>query len=225
VKSFCEECSKLKVHVEVLKGHVASVLLDYSLLKGFDLIVAGTKGHGALDEMIVGSVTNSLVTLSKLPVLIVKAQKAPERLQKILVAYDGSDYAKAALDLAIDIGKSAGANLLAVKVTDPLVIYSMEKSASAIKMRAQLGGLYESEQKLLNEAKEAATHKGIKLGTEFLSGGTITDAIIRRAGETNAEMIVAGTIGHGLLGELLMGSVTRNLISVSKIPVLVVKKL
>jgi nucleotide-binding universal stress UspA family protein len=34
---------------------------------------------------------------------------------------------------------------------------------------------------------------------------------------------VVGTKGHGVLEELLMGSVTRNLISLAHIPVLVVK--
>ena len=38
------------------------------------------------------------------------------------------------------------------------------------------------------------------------------------------ELIIAGTKGHGALEELLMGSVTRNLVSLAHIPVLVVKE-
>lgn len=39
----------------------------------------------------------------------------------------------------------------------------------------------------------------------------------------NIDLIVTGTKGHGALAELLMGSVTRNLISLAHVPVLVVK--
>ena len=133
VKAVCKEECKLKVHVDVLRGHVASTLLEYAREKGFGMIAAGTKGHGALEEMLVGSVTSSLVSLSDVPVLVVKGQKAPTALQRILVAFDGSDFAKAALDVAIDIGKSAGAAITVVKVKDPLdlMVRSVEDSGGS----------------------------------------------------------------------------------------------
>ena len=227
LKSACKECGNLKIHVDVLKGHVASTLLDYAGQKGFDLIVAGTKGHGMLDEMLVGSVTSSLVSLAKMPVLVVKEKPAPEKLQKILVAYDGSSFAKAALDLALDIGKGSNAQVSVVKVNDPLdlmMMCSMGESGSTEKMRSKMAELDEADAKVLREAKSAAALKEMEISTEILPGGSITDAIIRNAEETNADMIVAGTLGHGLLSELLIGSVTRNLVSISKNPVLVVKK-
>ncbi len=227
VKTFCDAGCKLKVNVDLLKGPVASTLLEYARQNGFGLIAVGTKGHGILEEMLVGSVTSSLVSLSKVPVLVVKEQAAPDKLQKILVAYDGSEFAKAALDLAIEIGKSAGAQIMAVKVYDTLtltMIYSMAESGSGLRLAEKLAELDESEKKILDDAKSTAALKGMEIGTELLSGGNIADTIIKYAKENNADMIVAGTLGHGLLGELLMGSVTRNLISLSQIPVLVVKK-
>ena len=227
VKSFCKENSQLKIHVDVLKGHVASTLLDYARQKGFDLIVAGTKGRGVLEDMLVGSVTSSLVRLAKVPVLVVKEQSAPASLQKILVAYDGSDYAKAALDLAIDISKSANAKVLAAKVSDPLDLMmtsNMTEAGSVEKIRLKLAELEEQEKKLLEGVKAAAACKEMDIRLELLSGSSIAERMIQHAGETHADMIVAGTLGHGLLGGLLLGSVTRNLVSLSKIPVLVVKK-
>lgn len=227
VKTFCDAGCNLKVHVDLLKGHVASTLLEYARQNERDLIVVGTKGHGVLEEMLVGSVTSSLVSLSKVPVLVVKEKPAPDKVQKILVAYDGSEFAKAALDLALEIGRSADAQILAVKVYDTLtltMIYSMAESGSGLRLAEKLAELDESENKILEEAKSTAAQKGLEIGTELLSGSNIADAIIKNAKENNADMIVAGTLGHGLLGELLMGSVTRNLISLSQIPVLVVKK-
>ena len=227
VKAVCKEECKLNVHVDVLKGHVASTLLEYARKKGFGMIAAGTKGHGALEEMLVGSVTSSLVSLSDVPVLVVKGQKAPTALQKILVAYDGSAFAKAALDVAIDIGKSTAAAITVVKVNDPLdllVICSMGESGSAERMRSKIAEMDEADVKLLNEAKSIARNKGMEITSTVLPGGGVAETILRYAAEINADIIVAGTLGHGWLGELLIGSVTRKLVSLSKIPVLVVKK-
>ena len=227
VKTFLQEHSNLKVHVDVLKGHVASTLLEYARQKESDLIVAGTRGHSVFSEMLVGSVTSSLVSLSKVPVLVVKEHSAPERLRKILVAYDESHFARAALNLAVDVGKLAGAGLSVVKVNGPmdfLMLSSWAEPGSATRLKAQLDELDKADKKLLDGAKSAAAQKGMEISAELLSGVNIAEVLIRHAGEINADMIVAGTLGHGLLGGLLVGSVTRNLISVSKFPVLVVKQ-
>ena len=141
-KHFCEGVCKLKVTVSVLKGNVTSTLLDYADKSGVDLIVTGTKGHGVLEEMLVGSVTNKLVSLSKLPILVVKDQHEATKttLNKIAVAYDGSSYCKAALALALDMAKSAKASVVAVKVIDSLEIsriYSKAESGSMTKMLEQ----------------------------------------------------------------------------------------
>jgi len=223
VKSACEASFNLKIHVDLLVGHVAFTLLDYAQQKGINLIVAGTKGHGVIDEMLAGSVTSTLVNLSKIPILVVKEQPASDRLQKILVAYDGSDCSKAALKFAIEIGKRAGAKILAVKVADPLdfmLVGRLAESGITTKIAKQ----DEAEKKLMDDARSAAALKGMEIGTELLPGGNFADIISRYAVETNADMIVAGTLGHSLLGDLLMGSVTRSLISWSKMPVLVVKQ-
>ena len=227
VKSSCQKQSISKVHVDVLKGHAASVLLDYARQSGSGMIVTGTKGHGVLNEMLVGSVTSSLVSLSQVPVLVVKDQSAPAKLQKILVAYDGSHFAKAALDQAVDISKRTGAKLLAVKVNDPLdflSVYSWTEFGSATRLKEQLETMDKSDRQLMDDAKSVGKLKGIAIDTEFLSGANIADVLIRHAKDTDTDMIVAGTLGHDLLGGLLLGSVTRNLVSLSKIPVLVVKQ-
>lgn len=226
VKASCEKIGAVKVRVDLLKGHVAAKLLDFAREQGFELIVAGTKGHGMLEEMLVGSVTSSLVSLARVPVMVVKEKRDAISLQKLVVAYDGSDFAKAALDLALDIGKHAGAKITVVKVIDPLditMLFGMASTGSEEKLRRTITKLNDLEEQALKEAEAAAKDKGVEIRTELLPSGNIADQIIRYTVENKADMIVAGTLGHGLLGELLVGSVTRNLISLSKVPVLVVK--
>ncbi|MHC1762223.1 MAG: universal stress protein [Negativicutes bacterium] len=227
LKVFCKGVCKIKVQVELLKGYVVSTLLKYAQKNEIDLIVAGTKGHGVLGEILMGSVTGSLVSLSKAPVLIVKEQRASTQLKKIFVAYDGSEYSKAALGTAMDIGVSSGAEICTVKVADALDVAwlaSMAESGAAMKLGELLAEMEEAEKKILDEAKSVAALKGIEIGTELLPSGNVAVALLQYAEKINADMIVVGTLGHGVLSELLLGSVSRNLISVSQIPVLVVKK-
>ena len=222
VEAECKRRCKLKVHVDLLLGYVASTLLDYAVQNEVDLIVAGTRGHGVIEGMLVGSVTNSMVSLSKVPVLVVKEQQAPTSLKNILVAYDGSEAAMNALNLAVDIGRNANAKLVALKVSDSLD--SCTEAGAAMRLKATLDGVDEADRKVLAEAQAAAAAKGMEIGTELLAGVDIADTILQYAAERNPDMIVAGAVGHGFLGELMIGSVVRNLISSSRIPVLTVKK-
>lgn len=227
VKSYCQQRGCHRVQIKALKGHVASMILDYAGQNGMDLLVSGTKGYGVLREMLVGSVTSSVVSLSQIPVLVVKAHTAPGKLKKMLVAYDDSPFAKAALDTATDLALAAAAKISVVKVNDPrdfLLLSSWSEAGSAMKLKAKLDELDAADQKLLDGAKAIAAKKGMSVATELLDGLNVADVILRRAEETDADIVVAGTLGHGVLGGLLVGSVTRNLVSLSKIPVLVVKK-
>lgn len=221
VEDDCKRRCNLKVHVDLLLGYVASTLLDYAVQNEVDLIIAGTRGHGMIEGLLVGSVTNSLVSLSKVPVLVVKEQQAPTSLKNILVAYDGSESALAALNLAVDLGKNANAKLVALKVSDSMD--SGTEAGAVLRLKATLDGVDEADRKLLVEARSAAAAKGMEIGTELLAGVDIADTILRYAADHNADMIVVGAVGHGFLGELMIGSVARKLISSSRIPVLTVK--
>lgn len=79
-------------------------------------------------------------------------------------------------------------------------------------------------QAMIAEAQAIAVAKGMTLSVELLMGESVTATLIEYVEKNGVNMIVAGTLGHPLLDQILIGSVTRNLISVSKVPVLVVKQ-
>ena len=163
--------------------------------------------------------------MSKLPILVVKDQHEATKttLNKIAVAYDGSSYCKAALALALDMAKSAKASVVAVKVIDSLEIsriYSKAESGSMTKMLEQ----DPVNQAMIAEAQAIAAAKGMTLSVELLMGESVTATLLDYVDKNGVNMIVAGTLGHPLLDQILIGSVTRTLISVSKVPVWGVKK-
>ncbi len=55
-----------------LLGNPAELLADLAEREGYDLIVVGSKGRGAVSRVLIGSVTDRLVHISKKPVLVVR---------------------------------------------------------------------------------------------------------------------------------------------------------
>jgi nucleotide-binding universal stress UspA family protein len=145
-----------------------------------------------------------------------------DRLKQILVAYDGSPHSKNALEWAIDLGLLTKAKITAVKVAEMADIIPYFQSGGDTGMIAEIEEHKEMDRRILDAAALVAQSRGVAMTTELLFGN-IALAILEYAKENDMDLIVAGTRGHGVLEGMLMGSVTRNLISLSKIPVLVVK--
>lgn len=143
------------------------------------------------------------------------------QLKKILVAYDGSPQSKEALNWAIDLSRLSGAEIVAVKVFEISVLYAMPEIGGAGYVTA-LDIMRREDQRLMAEIVATGHTKGAKVTGKLLQGN-VAGQIISYAEKNNFDIIIAGTKGHNTLEGLLMGSVTRNLVSLSHIPVLVVK--
>ncbi|HEY3419886.1 MAG TPA: universal stress protein [Methanomassiliicoccales archaeon] len=68
-KTVCEEAGA-KTQLKVMLGNPAEVILNLSE-DGFDLVIVGTRGIGALARFLMGSVSSRVVQYSKVPVMVV----------------------------------------------------------------------------------------------------------------------------------------------------------
>jgi nucleotide-binding universal stress UspA family protein len=69
------ECGKVSQHLEM--GDTASVILSMSQENSVDLILIGSRGLGAIQEHVLGSVSHRMVTHSPCPTLIAKSPLMP----------------------------------------------------------------------------------------------------------------------------------------------------
>ncbi|HEU4657209.1 MAG TPA: universal stress protein [Capillimicrobium sp.] len=130
----------------------------------------------------------------------------------ILVAIDGSADARAALDHAIEIARDQHARLTLVTVVPQL-------SSAAILGGASPQTLAECFERMLAEHRDAVPDD-VSLTTRTLEGPAA-----KRIAELAADhdLVVMGTHGRGRVGEALLGSVSREVVHLSSVPVLLVR--
>ena len=133
---------------------------------------------------------------------------------KILVAYDGSDGAKRALEQAAELGHN-GASVSVVSVAEPLPQFG--------RAAAMLGPEEDEERKReLREAKSVLAGKGIDASLVERKGDAAT-MIIEEADNEGVEMIVMGTRGLNTAQRWLLGSVSSKVVEHAPCNVLVVR--
>jgi nucleotide-binding universal stress UspA family protein len=73
VEEWCEPLRQAGVtcEVAVVEGDARTALLDLADVRGADLIVVGSRGHGPVARLLIGSVASSLTHHSHLPVTVV----------------------------------------------------------------------------------------------------------------------------------------------------------
>ncbi|MGC9221545.1 MAG: universal stress protein [Solirubrobacteraceae bacterium] len=136
--------------------------------------------------------------------------------QRILLAWDGSELALRAFEIAIDIVRRYDAELTAVSIAhSPAHTETAAVRAETIKAARQY--LTQSFQEVADRAHRA----GVNVTHELVEGETPAQALIQYAHEHGADLIVCGHHHSGRVVRLLLKGIAEELID-NGTPVLVV---
>jgi nucleotide-binding universal stress UspA family protein len=137
--------------------------------------------------------------------------------EKILLAYDGSEGAGKAVDLALDlVGKYSGA-LRVLAVARPPE-FGEEVETEAVITNSRRHYLH-----VLKPLKERTAQAGLEVKFEVVVGHP-TELILQYAEQWGAGLIVLGHRGHGgLMGRWLVGSVAKQVMHHAPCAVLVAR--
>jgi nucleotide-binding universal stress UspA family protein len=131
----------------------------------------------------------------------------------VIVGYDGSDHAKAALLVALEVGKAYGEKVV--------IAFGYELNPVAGEIHDYHLALKEMADKRLAEAIAVATEAGAEVEATIVERAP-AEALSALATERDARVIVIGTRGESPFRGALLGSTAHKLLHVADRPVLVV---
>ncbi len=169
------------------------------IARRFDLAIVGQAEPegGTVDELI----AEGTLFESGGPVIVVPyIQKAPLKLDRVMVCWDGSRQAARAIADAMPLLEKAG--------QVEIVIVTDERGKQDEIEGADIG-------------QHLARH-GLKVEVKRIAGGNIdvADALLSHAADSGIDFIVMGGYGHSRLREFVLGGVTHSILRSMTVPVL-----
>jgi len=207
-------------------------LTQHVVYVGRDIVVFVFEGEGVAqrlsrllnDRLNSGAFSTWAPLLAEQPRLAHEAyhwEPKEDTMKRILIAIDGSDSAREALELGLELAEEQGATPFLVYVAPAVEI--LPYGGFAAPAPTVPHELDELDRAPLEEAAEIAARRGLEAKTELLVGNP-ADEIVAFGDAIDADIIVVGSRGHGMVASALLGSVSRSVLHESRRPVFVVRR-
>ena len=140
------------------------------------------------------------------------------RIERVLVPVDFSPASRLAVSHGIKFARKLQARLTLLHVVElsAALTYSFSSESSGIEKEN-----YERARRMLPALVAPEDHDDLDLRT-VVKSGNVQNEVLTTAREQHADIVVMGTHGRGLVGRLLIGSVTLSMLRKSEVPVLTV---
>jgi nucleotide-binding universal stress UspA family protein len=208
----------------VTRGRPATVLVEEAGRFAADLIVAGSRGHGSIASLVLGSVSAELVDQAPCPVLVARRPEA----RRVLFATDGSPSADHAEELIAGWPIFDDATVRVVSVAEVVRAWG---TGIAPTMYRQVMDAYSKDLETARTTHEALARDAAKrldaagrTAEATLRVGDAAAEIVEEIESWQADLVVLGSRGHTGLSRIFLGSVARNVLLGSPSSVLVVRE-
>ena len=212
---------------EVAVGDPVHEIIEAAKRLSCELIAVAGHGRSGIKRLAIGSVAESLAHKSRVPLLLVRIREGDEqreaKVDRIVVPFDGSDLARAAIPVAIDFAKGTGTELTLIQVVNPAAFVPpaspMDPSFSPevyVKVMDEVET--EAESAIRQATAEIAEH-GVTAKFELLKGSPAQVLIEHTRPD---DLIVMTSHGRSGLKRLIMGSVAGRLVREGHAPVVLV---
>jgi nucleotide-binding universal stress UspA family protein len=187
-----------------------------------DLVVLGTRGTGAMERLMLGSVSEEVAWISPCPTLVVAGGEGAWPPRRVVVGDDLSGEAERAGELAARIGGLFGASgLLVLGFPSPASFAHAEAFAVASRARVSENVFGVGGELLRERAVRLEEMLGKRPGIK-VSAGDAAELILEAAGEDEGPALVAvGSRGLDALRRLALGSVSTAVLRTARGPVLI----
>src|ERR1022692_2164655 len=207
----------LEVRPLLAAGSAASVLCECS--GDAEMVVVGSRGHGGLAGLLLGSVSWHVAAHARGPVVVLRGHWRPAAGYvpgPVVVGVDGSAASAAAVEFAADEAALRGAALrgAALRGAALLAVCALADSAGSL---GGAGRLREDFDQAITRCEKG--HPGVAVHRQIVDGSA-RDALLAAA--RSAQMLVVGSRGRGGVPGMLLGSVSPAVLHHAPCPVSVV---
>ena len=192
----------------VVHGHIGHSIVEAAEKEGADIIVMGATGHSGVSRILLGSVSHYVATHAPCSVLIAREYRSAseDATFRTTIAYDGGEASNDALREFARWQWSDTQPVSLLGVVPILQGFSEDLLPNIVQ--------YRSEQRVstmrnLNEAKERLGSYREYASCDVVETEHVGEAIIDHLESDRTDIVVIGDTQRGMLGRLLLGSVSR----------------
>lgn len=222
----CRSATNADISVDLHAGPVADVLEGYARRHDVDLIVISTHARSGLSRLSLGSVTDSLIRHTSIPVLVVKPPtsylnpQVSEPFTRVVVPLDGSKLAEQILPRVMTLAGLEDAEITLLHV---LTSHSYSDSEIADPNVSWWDKDISRAQEYLIRIGEKLRRNGTPVKTDIVVSEGVAEAIGDFADREKADLIAIATHGRGGLARMLRGSVADAVMHSARKSMLVFK--
>ena len=222
----CRKGFNADITVDLHGGPVADVLQGYARRHDVDLIVMSTHGRTGVSRLSLGSVTDSLIRHTSIPVLVVKTPDSylnpqlTDAFTRIVVPLDGSTLAEQVLPRVLALAKLEAAEVSLLQVLIPHSYSQKEMFDPSLPWWDKDVSLAQA---YLFRIASRLRRNGLIVTTDIVIGENAADAIGDFASREKADLIAIATHGRGGLARMLRGSVADAIMHSGRVSMLVLK--
>ncbi len=219
----------VRVKPLLLENRDVALALRDAVGSDVDLVVMAAHGKGLIRRWVSGSTLHELIRELSIPLLVVGADgsflgPAPDRLQRILIALDGSPGAEQAIGPAIAIGDIAAAEYVLLRVVSPsTVFHALANSYRSGQFhdssaRAELATARQYMQRMTSrfERRSAKVDAHIVLDEKAIARSIASQAVAY-----DADMIAIASRKSEQRKRRWRGSIAERVVQFSSVPVLI----
>lgn len=212
--------TEVAVEAHVREGPAAEVIADFAAEARNALVVMSSHGRGGFKRFWLGSVADRLLHQARVPVLLLKGGRSSgtrmtgaSAFARVLVAVDGSERSEVAVSATQTLLEGAGGRITLVHVVDAAVAMA----ATQLQQRPEQ---FVAESYLAPLARQATTDR-LEVDYQVVVDDVVAPALVKLAGELDADCIAVASRGAGGADRLIFGSVADKVVRTATVPLFV----
>jgi nucleotide-binding universal stress UspA family protein len=205
-----------------MEGFPTPLLTDVATVRGASLVAVASSARSAIGAIFGGSVARSLGIESLHSVLVAREEVPAEGPLRVVFATDQSPYCNECMNLLVSMAPKGIAHLTLLTVYDKDKHDSVLSLMKGVDKPAALNATQTGLESKGTELAEWLTTNGIPSASK-VEVGRVEEVLHKVMVETQADLLIVGSRGHGLLDRIVIGSTCLHEIVHEKYPVLLLR--